>query len=204
MRGGIVSALIFGLFSTSASASTLRLDVVGTASGQISGGISIGSGGSMGPWSYDIAALSHLPVASQHLAFLTATTGTATYETDDLGRGWFSGCDGLLVHLCSTGTAHLTAGADGSGFALSGFNGSRGFWGNESRLTVGIDWVPSFHVDGVFYLGAPGMALLHAEFTEVSVIAAPLPAGALLLLTGAGALAASRRPARRQGADATA
>ncbi len=203
MRCAFVSAVVLGLCAAAAQASTLRIDVVGTASGQVRGDYSFDTTGtgSMGGWSLDMAALTHLPVATPHLAFLEATTGSAIYDSD-LRR--FSDCGGLLAALCSQGYwTNLSANTADNAFTLSGGNGYQGFWGNESRLTFGFDAVPTFHLNGVLYLGAPGLTLLHADFTEVAVAAVPLPAGALLLLTGLGALGLSRaRDARRRGADA--
>lgn len=203
MRIAIAAALVVGLAATATQASTLRIDVVGTASGQVHGGYSFDTIGgiSLGSWALDMATIALLPAATPHLDFLSATTGSAIYDSE-VRR--FSDCDGLLAVMCTRGYwTNLSADTARNTFTVDGGNGYHGFWGNESRLTFGFDSVPTFQLDGVLYLGAPGLTLLHADFTEVTVAAVPLPAGALLLLTGLGALGLSRaRSARRRGADA--
>ena len=197
----ILAALAFVGASVSADASTLRIDVVGsvtaaTATGSISYNTVTGTPG--GGWSQDVA---NIPTAAaRHAEFLAATTGTATFVPG--GRlGQFTSCAGLLVYLCAGEVQGLVADLRANTFAVTGYDYTYSYFSaNQSSGTFLFESLfLGFQIGNSFFGGGPyGMTTLGARFTEVSLVAAPLPAGALLMLTGLGALAVARRGRARR------
>jgi len=201
MLRSILAALVFLSASFGADASTLRIDVVGSVTGaSATGSVSYNTvtGTPGGGWTRDVEDIP--PAAARHAEFLAATTGTATFVPG--GRlGQFAGCAGLLVYLCAGDVLGLEADLRANTFAATGYDYTYSYFSaNQSGGTFLFESLFLWFQIGDMYFGGGlnGMTTLGARFTDVSLVAAPLPAGALLMLTGLGALAVARRGRARR------
>lgn len=197
----ILAALAFVGATVGAQASTLRIDVVGASTGgTVTGSVSYNTENYTvgGGWSRPVE---YLPAtAARHAEFLAATTGTATYVPGPR-VGQFTGCAGLLVYLCAGQVTGLDVDLRANTFAVSGFDTTYSYFSaNQSGGTFLFESLFLGFTEGsmIFASGMYGMTTLGARFTDVSLVAAPLPAGALLMLTGLGALAVARRATVRR------
>jgi hypothetical protein len=200
----LLSAVLFLSLALGAQASTVRIDVTGSASGHIFGSIIGGSVPTQWTnWNLSIETAASDPAnmaslrgngeaAGNALDFVRATSGSMLFDGQRA-----SACSGLLIPVCWTEQQRLiwTPGTDTFTFMAGVYYG--GFHLNERTLFYGDDDFRPITLGGVVYTGPTGMPLT-ATFTTTSVSVVPLPAPAVLLLAGLGALAALRRGRARR------
>ena len=200
----LLSAVLFLSLALGAQASTVRIDVTGTASGHIFGNLVTGSVPTQWTnWTLSIETAAsdpanmaslrgHRGAAGNALDFVRATTGSMLFDGQRA-----SACSGLLIPVCWTEQQRLTWTPGADTFAFWGGVMYGGVNLNERTLFYGDDEFRPITLGGVVFTGPTGMPLT-ATFTTTSVSVVPLPAPAVLLLAGLGALAALRRGRARR------
>ncbi|MCU0908514.1 MAG: VPLPA-CTERM sorting domain-containing protein [Rhodobacteraceae bacterium] len=198
MLKAFVSVVFLLVIATAAPASTIRIEVTGTASGTVSGLYRSDRPDGPSPWTFNMADVPAL--AARHGDFLTATTGSATFTPTfsyaGTTNGSFGNCSGLLVGLCQLNVwASLAVDLVANTFEVFGAGafGDPTASGGSGGLHLGRDMVTPFEHLGATFGGSPSETRWSVQVTDVSLVVTPLPAGALLLLTGVGALAVARR-----------